>query len=175
MKDDRETGKMGGNMRRKDREVTDIKYIDAIIQSCDCCRIGLVDQGQAYLVPLSFGYVRDEEDDKKGHFFFHGASQGRKLDIIRQNPNAGFELDTNYMLKEGETACGYSCCYQSVIGSGRIYILHEAEEKIKGLNHIMQHYSKKTDWEYDTRMIEAVTVLRMDVEELSCKEHSPIV
>lgn len=158
-------------MRRKDREVTDIKHIEDIIQACDCCRIGLVDHGKAYIVPLSFAYVRNDEDDRKGHFYFHGASQGRKLDIIRQNPEAGFELDTNYMLQEGNTACGYSCRYQSVIGSGRIHILDEAEEKIKGLNHIMQHYSGKADWEYDMRMIEAITVLRLDVEELSCKEH----
>ncbi len=61
-------------MRRKDREVTDQKKIEEIIQACDCCRIGLADDGKAYIVPLSFAYVRE---GGKGCFYFHGASRGR--------------------------------------------------------------------------------------------------
>lgn len=155
-------------MRRKDREVTDPKRIEAIIQSCECCRIGLVDEGKAYIVPLSFGYVQEEG---RHCFYFHGASQGRKLDIIRSNDSAGFELDTHYQLQEDGKACGYSCLFQSVIGSGRIRIVEDADEKRNGLQQIMQHYSGKSDWNFDERMVELVTVLQLDVEELSCKEH----
>lgn len=77
-------------MRRKDREVTDPERIREIIKSCDCCRIGLVDDGVPYIVPLSFGYVQEGE---MGCFYFHGASQGRKLELSRQNGTAGFELE----------------------------------------------------------------------------------
>lgn len=155
-------------MRRKDREVTDQKKIEEIIQACDCCRIGLADDGKVYIVPLSFAYVRESG---KECFYFHGAPQGRKLDIIRRNGLAGFELDTGCQLQEAEIACGYSCRYQSVIGSGRITIIEEREEKLKGLNHIMGHYSGRSDWSFDERMADMVTVLRLDIEELSCKEH----
>lgn len=155
-------------MRRKDREVTDPKRIEEIIKACECCRIGLADAGKVYIVPLSFAYV---QEGKKRCFYFHGASQGRKLDLIRRNAVAGFELDTNYQLKEDGKACGYSCRFQSVIGSGRILIVEDAAEKRQGLIHIMQHYSGKSDWQFDDRMADAVAVLRLDVEELSCKEH----
>ena len=43
-------------MRRKDREVTDRGMIHEIIDRCMCCRIGFNDEGQVYIVPLSFGY-----------------------------------------------------------------------------------------------------------------------
>ena len=42
-------------MRRKDREVTDFSRMLEIVQRCDCCRIGLVEDGEAYIVPLNFG------------------------------------------------------------------------------------------------------------------------
>lgn len=155
-------------MRRKDREVTDPKRIREIIKSCDCCRIGLVDDGVPYIVPLSFGYV---QEGAMGCFYFHGASQGRKLELIRQNGTAGFELDTRYELQAADKACGYSCKFQSVIGSGRITIVEDPAGKREGLNHIMGHYSGRSDWGFDERMVDAVTVLRLDIEELSCKEH----
>ena len=43
-------------MRRKDREVKELSEITRIIDSSDCCRLGLVDKGKAYIVPMNFGY-----------------------------------------------------------------------------------------------------------------------
>ncbi len=41
-------------MRRKEREVTDYNKMIEILKSCDCCRIGLVDDKGAYIVPMNF-------------------------------------------------------------------------------------------------------------------------
>ena len=74
-------------MRRKDREITDSDRIQEIIDACQCMRIAFADGACAYIVPVNFGY------DKAGKaFYFHGAAQGRKIDLIRQNGYAGFEL-----------------------------------------------------------------------------------
>lgn len=27
-----------------------------IVAECDCCRLGLVDNGEAYIVPMNFGF-----------------------------------------------------------------------------------------------------------------------
>lgn len=45
-------------MRRQDREVLQPEQIDAIIESCDCLRLGLNAEDGAYIVPLNFAYVR---------------------------------------------------------------------------------------------------------------------
>ena len=82
-------------MRRKDREITDRVKIKEIISECDCCRLGFNDNGKVYIVPLNFGFV---ERNEKFIFYFHGAKTGRKHDIMKENNNVGFELDTNHRI-----------------------------------------------------------------------------
>ena len=155
-------------MRRKDNEITDMNYIDEIIGKCDCIRIAMIDKDKPYIVPLNFGYeiVKD-----KRYFYCHGAKEGRKIDLIKENVYAAFELDTNHKLHESDFPCGYSFGFQSIIGTGKIFILESDEEKIHGLKKIMIHNSKKEDWDFDKKMIDAVSVIKISVEELSCKEH----
>ena len=49
----------GKRMRRKDREVTDFDKMMEILSACDCCRLGLVDENGAYIVPLNFPVSHD--------------------------------------------------------------------------------------------------------------------
>lgn len=42
-------------MRQKDREVTELQEIIAIMRRCDVCRLALNDEGYPYIVPLNFG------------------------------------------------------------------------------------------------------------------------
>ena len=156
-------------MRRRDREITDNKKIKEIIKACDCCRLGLNDNGKVYIVPLNFGFT---EENEKYTFYFHGAKTGRKLDIIKQNNNAGFELDTNHQIyTKGDKACDYTARFQSIIGNGKITIIENSNEKMKALLELMKHNTGKSEWEFDERMIKAVTVFKLEVEEMSCKEH----
>ena len=47
-------------MRRKDREVTDIEKIKEILDACKVSRIGLMDQGKVYIVPMNHGYSLED-------------------------------------------------------------------------------------------------------------------
>ena len=128
-------------MRRKDLAVTDPAKIDAIIQGCDCIRLAFADGTHPYIVPLSFGYVREGDTAK---FYFHGAANGRKVDLSRKLAYAGFELDRNRTLKTDPKACDFSFAYESVVGEGSITELTTREEKAAGLAVIMAHYSGRT-------------------------------
>lgn len=155
-------------MRRKDREVTDLMKIENIISRCSCCRIGFHDEGEVYIVPLSFGY------EAKGDtyiFYFHGAKEGRKIDLIKKNPMVGFEMDTNYALNKAELACGHSARFQSIIGNGIVSIVSEIEEKKLGLSLLMEHITGKQNWNFDEKMMNAATVFKLEVTKMSCKEH----
>ena len=66
-------------MRRKDREITDFHKMIEILNACDCCRIGLVDENEAYIVPMNFGY---EVVDNSLTLYFHCAKEGKKLDAL---------------------------------------------------------------------------------------------
>lgn len=155
-------------MRRKDREVTDSEKIREIISRCHCCRLGLVDRGRAYIVPLNFGFT---EEAGRYIFYFHGAGSGRKIDLMKKDPAVGFEMDTNYKLNEDETACGYSARFQSVIGSGKVTFIEDVSEKKNALNAIMGHNTGKWDWKFPEKALNATCVFRLEVEELTCKEH----
>ncbi|MBR4120497.1 MAG: pyridoxamine 5'-phosphate oxidase family protein [Spirochaetales bacterium] len=155
-------------MRRNDREVTDSRMIADIIGRCYCCRIGFNDEGEVYIVPLSFGF---EKKDDTYFFYFHGAREGRKIDLISKNPNVGFEMDTGYKLNEGSSACKYSARFQSIIGNGIVEPVSSYEEKVHALSLIMEHNTGKGNWVFDRNMTDSVAVFRLTVTKLSCKQH----
>lgn len=156
-------------MRRADRAVTDPARIRAVIEACQCCRLGLNDEGETYIVPMSFGFT---EESGRYSFYFHSAAEGRKLDILRQNPAVSFELDTGYELVPAPAACGYTARYQCVMGTGHVTFAEAAEEKRQWLSHIMGHYTGEEDWDFPDAACERVCVFRLEVETLSCKEHT---
>lgn len=154
-------------MRRKDREITDKDKILEIIGKCQCCRIALADGKSAYVVPVNFGY-----DNSRDAFYFHGAATGRKLDLIRQNGCAGFEMDTSHELVSSERACSYSFHYESIIGEGRVTVIEDTEEKRYGLDCIMEHMTGKGGWEYPDEAVRATAVIRLDVEKMCAKSNA---
>lgn len=151
-------------MRRKDREITDPRKVEAIIQACDCCRLGLINGKSAYIVPLNFGY-------HEGTFYFHGALEGLKLDLIRENGYASFELDTGHELRPAQEANRCSFRYQSVMGTGSVMLVEDLMEKRRGLLCIMEHYTGRDDWEIDEKMMKSTAVMKLTVDSMSCKEH----
>ena len=158
-------------MRRKDREVTDPTKIADIITRCTCCRLGFNDDGEVYIVPLNFGYA---VKDNTYTFYFHGAKQGRKIDLIAKNPEIGFEMDTDHAVYShggSETACDYTARFQSIIGNGIVTIITDTQEKKLGLSLLMEHSTGKREWDFDDKMFNAVTVFKLEVTKLSCKEH----
>lgn len=155
-------------MRRKDREITDPMKIADVISRCTCCRIGFYDDGEVYIVPLNFGYTCNED---RYTFYFHGAAEGRKIELIQNSPNVGFEMDTGYALKEADIACGCSARFQSIIGNGVMEIVTQPEEKREGLRLLMEHNTGKSEWEFAEKMLNAVTVFKLEITKMSCKEH----
>ena len=156
-------------MRRKDREITDRVKIKEIISECDCCRLGFNDNGKVYIVPLNFGFI---EKNEKFIFYFHGAKAGRKYDVMQENNNVGFELDTNHRIYgKDDVACTYTSAFQSIIGTGKVFIVEDYDEKVQGLIEIMKHNTGKTEWQFNEKMVNAVCVFKLEVEELACKEH----
>lgn len=156
-------------MRRKDREIIDSAKIDKIISSCQCCRIGFQDGDGVYIVPLNFGYVH--EGDQR-IFYFHGACKGHKIDLAKEAPNVGFELDTQYALRTADAACNFTNTYQSIIGCGVIEIVEDLPEKERGLRSLMEQSTGKDCWTFIPAMLNSVIVLKLTVKELSCKERT---
>ena len=135
-------------MRRRDREVTEHSEIMHILDSGKVLHLGLVDQGRPYIVPMNYGYVFEGE---KLVFYLHGALEGRKLDIIRNNSDCCVQIECDVQPFSGKVACQYGCSYYSFDGFGTAKIVEVPQEKIKALSVLMKTQTGK-DFEFNEKL-----------------------
>ena len=155
-------------MRRKDREITDFNEILAILDKCDVCRLAMVDDGNAYVVPLNFGYT---QENRVITLYFHSANEGRKIDILKRNPAVCVEMDCAHQLISGNKPCDYTMDFESLIGSGTVEFIDSRDEKIVALTQIMRKYSKDICFEFDTNLLERTILFKADVRDFAGKRH----
>ena len=139
-----------------------------------------MENGEAYIVPLNFGW---EAEGETLTLYFHGAAEGRKLALLRQNPAVSFEMDTAHRLLPGETGCAYSyayllpgatgCAYsyayRSVMGRGVAELLTDDAEKCHGLQCVLAHCARRRDLPLDARMVRETAVIRLRVTRVTGK------
>ena len=155
-------------MRRKDKEIKDIKTKLDIIAKCTICRLGLSENDHPYIIPLNYGFTYQDE---KLTLYFHGAKEGRKIQIMNVNNNACFEIDCDTKLVEGKKPCKYSYEFKSIIGFGKIIFLENSDEIIKGLNQIMkQQTGKDHPYHFDENELKGIIVFKMLVDEFTGKQ-----
>ena len=123
-------------MRQKNREVSNREELLEIMRRCDVCRLALNNEGYPYIVPLNFGLSVDED---KISLIFHSALEGMKLDLIRKDNRASFEMDGKHQLQYFEEQGYCTMAYESVIGSGTIRFLSD-KEKEQALRALMDQY-----------------------------------
>jgi len=128
-------------MRRKDREVTDIRGIEEILLQCKVCHVAMVDDGCPYVVPLSYGYKI--LDGNKLELYFHSALEGRKLDILKRNNKVCFEMAFKGEPVHPETPCNSGYYSASVIGFGEAVFITDADEKCQGISIMFKHQTGK--------------------------------
>jgi nitroimidazol reductase NimA-like FMN-containing flavoprotein (pyridoxamine 5'-phosphate oxidase superfamily) len=151
-----------GEMRRKDKEITDKKVLEEIIAKATICRIGLSVDGKPYVFPVNYGY--DGES-----LYFHSAQQGQKIEMIKKNPCVCFQMDTDVEIVPATKACDWSIKYRSVIGYGKAEFLLRLPEKRNALSAIMSHYSGR-DYVFSEESLASVCIVRIHIEKLSGKK-----
>ena len=155
-------------MRRKDREIQNIEDKIKIIEKCKFCRVGLSENNYPYIIPLNYGY---SYENNKLTLYFHSAREGKKIDIIKNNRHACFEIDCDTKLIEAEKACGYGYEFKSIIGFGEIIFLETDKEKNDGLNILMKHQTgKNIQYTFGEDELKKVLVFKMEINEFTGKE-----
>lgn len=89
--------------------------IDQLMESQLVGRIGCHANGQTYIVPVSYAY--------DGAYIYGYTYEGKKIDIMRTNPNVCFEVDDTRNLSN----------WQSVIAWGMFEELTNKKEREKAL------------------------------------------
>lgn len=153
-------------MRRCDREITDRQEIMEILNRMQVCRLAMQDADGLYIVPMSFGYEWPKDGDLT--LYFHCAHEGRRISALKACPEVAFEMDRELQQITAETACGYGCLYESVIGSGRAAFLEEESEKQHALAVLMRQQTGK-DFSFTPAMTQGVTVFRVQATAFTVK------
>ena len=156
-------------MTKRERQITDPKQIEAILDASKVLHLGLAVDNEPYVVPLNYGYTME---DGKLVIYLHGAQRGKKLDMIRSNPRVFFEMDCDRVPFDGVMPCQYGMVYSSIMGRGQAHIVEDVEEKKKAMTILMKTQTGK-DFTFEDRLVSMVAVIRVDVAEYTAK-HRPL-
>ena len=156
-------------MTKRERQITDPQQIRHILDTANVLHLGLCVDNEPYVVPMNYGYTME---DGKLTLYLHSAVKGKKLDMIRANPNVFFEMDCDRMPFEGDKPCQYGLVYSSVMGRGTACIVDDVEEKIRAMTLLMKTQTGK-DFSFNDRLVSIVSVIRIDVAEYTAK-HRPL-
>lgn len=156
-------------MTKREFRITDPCEIRHILDTAKVLRLGLAVDNEPYVVPLNYGYTLEEG---KLTFYLHSAMQGKKLEMLRVNPNVFFELDCDHKPFEGKVACQYGLAYSSIVGRGKAVLVEDTEAKMEAMSILMKTQTGK-DFTFNERLVSIVAVIRVDVSEYTAK-HRPI-
>ena len=156
-------------MRQSDREITDINEIIEVMKRCDVCRLALNDDAYPYILPLNFGM---EAENGKITLFFHSALEGYKVDLIKRDNRASFEMDCKHQLQYFEEKGYCTMAYESVTGRGKITILSD-DEKFEALKKLMDHYHPGKDAYFNPAAMARTMVYTLEVEKITGKRKMP--
>ena len=155
-------------MTKRERQITDPEQIRAILDSAKVLHLGLAVNNEPYVVPMNYGYTME---DGRLTLYLHSALRGKKLDMIRENPNVFFEMDCDRQPFAGDVACQYGLAYSSIMGRGKATIVEDVEEKMKAMSVLMKTQTLK-DFTFTDRLVSIVAVIRIDAAEYTAK-HRP--
>jgi hypothetical protein len=152
-------------------ETLDSPTIAAILAEEDTAVISMIDGERPYAVPVSYAYLDD-------CIVFHCAMQGRKLDVLRRNPNVAVVVDRHpdrMKPHHPEGRCEYR--YESVICSGRAEIVADAEQRLIWLERFRRHFFRRlnlpeTDDPLTVKAAERTGLVIIRIEERSGRRKS---
>lgn len=153
-------------MRRKDKEIVEQKVMVSIIEKAIICRVGMCWQDEPYVIPMNFGY-------RNHYIFLHSASEGRKLDILRNNNKVCIEFDVDVEMLQSQEVCKTSMKYKSILIFGTAVILKDVAEKKRALDIIIHHYDNHNFpplFHYSEEVMEKVIMIKVKVEKMTGKE-----
>ena len=156
-------------MTKREFTITDEQQLRSILDSAKVLRLGLAVDNVPYIYPMNYGYRMEEG---RLTLYLHSAAKGRKLELLRKNPNVCFELDCDYVPFEGRVACQYGLSYSAVSGRGRAVLVEDVEEKMEAMRSLMKTQTGR-DFSFNERLVSIVSVIRVDVSEYTAK-HRPI-
>lgn len=152
-----------GPMRRKDREITDLAAIDAILDAGKVLYLALCDADTPFLVPVFYAHAGNA-------LYFHGSRVGTKMSILRRNPGVCFAVSLDQGIIESDKPCDFEASHRTVVGVGRAEVVEDETEKIAALDKIVARFTQRT-FDYPKASLAATAVVRISIHSIKGKSH----
>lgn len=149
-------------MRRPEKRIKEFAQIEDIINQSAICRLAFSDNDIPYIVPMCFGF-------HKRTLYFHSSPEGQKIDILKKNPHVCFEMDLDVEVMESEVACQWGMKYRSIVGSGKVEMIADPEEKRFALEQIMARYSDRS-FAFSQKAVGRTFVFKVKIKKISGKK-----
>ena len=149
-------------MRRKDRE-RDEKFAIGVIDRAPYGVMALVDeQGEPYAVQLSLVRIGC-------CLYFHSAFEGKKVEIIRNNPKACVTFADNVIPAKDQFTTGYD----SAIVKGTVSEVTDDAEKTEVLRQLSQHYCPANMERFEEavkKSLKITAIFKISMDEVTGKQ-----
>jgi nitroimidazol reductase NimA-like FMN-containing flavoprotein (pyridoxamine 5'-phosphate oxidase superfamily) len=145
----------------KKRDLTFKPELEAIINKCESCNLAMVDpDGKPYVIPMNFGFKGD-------YIYLHSARTGKKIDILKANPEVCVSFSTDHQLRwvNEEVACSWGMKYRSVLAYGKVEFIDDFDKKEEALKVIMKNYSNR-EFTFNAPAVKDVLVFCVKVDQL---------
>lgn len=121
-------------IRRQDRALAEADCLKLLTEE-KVGRLALASKdGHPYIVPLNHLLL-------DGVIYFHCATSGRKLEMLRENPSSCYEVDRFLGIRSGANACDYGAFYESAVAFGTAFEVSDLTEKIRILTQLTAHHA----------------------------------
>ncbi|MCP4424146.1 MAG: pyridoxamine 5'-phosphate oxidase family protein [Chloroflexi bacterium] len=157
-------------MRRKDRAVTDEKWIVDLLNRAPFGVMATVWEGRPFTVARNFAY-----DPEKHAVYMHGAQKGRTYDNVQTNDRVCLNVSEMGRLLPAPRAMNFSVEFSGVVIFGRVSLVTDADEAKHGLQLLSDkhfpHLKPGQDYEPTTDTdLKITAVYRIDIESWSGKQ-----
>jgi len=152
-------------MRRKEKAITDLKEMEKILQQTKYITIAMCCNNEPYLIILSHGY-----DPEKNIIYFHCASEGKKIDILKENNIVWGQALTDKGYVEGK--CNH--LWATVMFRGTVSFIVDAAEKRHALEvmitQLEQNPERVMKKQITEKSLKRVNIGRIDIDYMSGKK-----
>ncbi|MGA8181731.1 MAG: pyridoxamine 5'-phosphate oxidase family protein [Desulfobacterales bacterium] len=149
-------------MRRSDREITDKASLEEIISRSKVCKLAMCEGDIPYIVPMCFGFKDDT-------LYFHSAPTGKKIEILKKNPNVCFEFEILTQIIQSAKACKWGMKYRSVIGFGTAGFITDDDLKRAAFDVIMNQYSDEI-FSYEEAPLKSCIIIKVEIRGMTGKQ-----
>ncbi|WP_400195343.1 pyridoxamine 5'-phosphate oxidase family protein [Lysinibacillus telephonicus] len=120
-------------IRQEKLECTDDNRIEQFLSQARTGYLGLTDGEAPYVVPLNFVMMNKA-------IYFHGAAQGRKIDLIHANPNCCFTVSEDYGTMVSPIPAKTDTAYMSVMLFGVLETVNDIKEATEAMQAMLDKY-----------------------------------